>query len=64
MRNTPLKAFAKKSPVKHYNTKSTGHGAERGITEEDYKSNHPGPGDSKTRGYHLGHKGNYPIMPE
>ena len=58
MKGSPYKM---KSPVKHYNTKSTGHGAERGITEENYKSNHPGPGTPDTRGYHTGHKGDSPT---
>jgi len=63
MRNTPLKAFTKGSPVKHYNTSASSGNFDR-ATEKEYKDNHPGPGNSKTRGHHLGHKGDYPIYPK
>ena len=55
------KGFPMKSPVKHTNPYGTGHGSQIGVTEEEYKKAHPGPGGPDTRGYHTGHKGNYPI---
>ena len=58
-----MKGMKFKSPAKHSNPHSMGHGAERGVTEEDYKNKHPGPGTPDTKGYHVGHKGSSPIYP-
>jgi hypothetical protein len=63
MRSTPLKAFAKGSPAKHANTSASPGNFGR-VGEKEYKDKHPGPGNPKTRGYHIGHKGDSPIYPE
>ena len=62
MRGVNLKGIV--SPIKHSIPYSTGHGKERGVTEEEYKDKHPGPGTPDIRGYHTGHKGIDPIYPE